>query len=122
MQVRSFLTIDVSSPGFTTDLILEYAEFGRAVAAPGDINGDLCPDVLVSTYYMNDAAGDTPANVFLILLHSNFSVHSHSSLRAHDSSYVGLTATIDAEWGFGGDRLDNPNNNNIYTLAPVLIT
>ena len=98
--VQGSQKISDTEGGFTGVLDADYSagpletsnEFGTSLAAPGDLNGDGVPDLVVGGPYDEDGGGtgDAIGAVWVLFLNSDGTVSSHQKIS-------------DTEGGFGGE-------------------
>ena len=124
-QVRGFQTISATEGGFEGPLV-DGDRFGVSAAAPGDLDGDGVPDLVVGAYGDSDARGA----VWVLLLRPNGTVRQSNAVRPEGLSPLDLFGTSVAALGdldgdgrpeiaVGADRADDggPDRGAVYVVS-----
>jgi len=85
-SVRASAKLSSTSGGLTG--LLHRDEFGRAVCAPGDLDGDGVPDLIAGAPY-DDGGGTNKGAVHLLFLNRNGSVKAQRELSQGRGGFVG---------------------------------
>ncbi len=112
--VASHQRISATHGGFTGALD-DNDQFGQALAAPGDIDGDGVFDLAVGAHLDDDGGAERGA-VWLLFLNANGTVKAHQKISATQGGFAGALADDDA-FGIALASLADLDGNGTRELA-----
>lgn len=111
--VKGHQKISATSGGFTGQLDVND-QFGQAVTAPGDLNGDGIQDLAVGAEFDDDGANKAGA-IWLLHLNRNGTVQSHQKISSTSGNFTKLRKN--SEFGQALTALGDLNRDGINDIA-----